>query len=227
MTEHICKYNKFGYCKFGAKCQFRHINVLCLTENCNVHVCENRHPPICYYQRSYGRCKFTTFCKYSHEKEKNECENNENIHDLRKKLEEKELQVNNLESRLLFLEREKNEKTEQLTIKIIALEEIQTKKKLWPTQPYIRVTKLKPKPTFYEFTPICREDMTAHIETHNAKSRESYQFNCNLCGFVATSQENIDAHIGAHHKTHPEEGGQLESFSCDQCDYENFSRTTY
>ena len=54
--------------------------------------------------------------------------------------------------------------------------------------------------------------MTAHIDTHNAKSRESYQFNCE---FVATSQENIDAHIGAHHETE-----QLESFSCDQCDYE-------
>ena len=55
--------------------------------------------------------------------------------------------------------------------------------------------------------------MTAHIDTHNAKSRESYQFNCE---FVATSQENIDAHIGAHHETE-----QLESFSCDQCDYES------
>ena len=52
--------------------------------------------------------------------------------------------------------------------------------------------------------------MTAH-----ANSRESYQFNCNLCGFVATPQENIDANIGAHHETE-----QLESFSCDQCDYE-------
>ena len=52
------------------------------------------------------------------------------------------------------------------------------------------------------------EDMTA-----NAKSRESY---CNLCGFVATSQENIDANIGVHHETE-----QLESFSCDQCDYES------
>ena len=46
--------------------------------------------------------------------------------------------------------------------------------------------------------------MTAHIDTHNAKSRESYQFNCE---FVVTSQENIDAHIGAHHETE-----QLENF---------------
>ena len=45
--------------------------------------------------------------------------------------------------------------------------------------------------------------MTAHAE-----SRESYQFNCNLCGFVAKSQQNFD------------ETEQLESFSCDQCDYE-------
>ena len=69
--------------------------------------------PICYYQRSYGSCKFTTFCKYSHEKEKNECENNENIHDLRKKLRKR---VTDRQSRepLLFLERDQNEKNLQL-----------------------------------------------------------------------------------------------------------------
>ena len=102
---------------------------------------------------------------------------------------------------------------EQLTIKIIALEEIQFTKRNCDqrnhtlesqkeslNQPSMIFqiktieTHLYPCETC-EFTSICREDMTAHIDTHNAKSRESYQFNCNLCGFVGTPQENIDAHI--------------------------------
>ena len=51
MIENICKHNKFGFCKFGDKCQFRHINDLCLIKNCNVGACENRHPKFCYYQK--------------------------------------------------------------------------------------------------------------------------------------------------------------------------------
>ena len=55
-------------------------------------------------------------------------------------------------------------------------------KKLWPMQPYIRVTKGNQSYMIFqsktiethlypceicEFTSICREDMTAHIDTHN------------------------------------------------------------
>ena len=97
MIENICKHNKFGFCKFGDKCQFRHINDLCLIKNCNVGACENRHPKFCYYQKNYGRCKFTTFCKYSHEKENQVIEINGNSCDFRQRLEEKESQIANLD----------------------------------------------------------------------------------------------------------------------------------
>ena len=44
----------------------------------------------------------------------------------------------------------------------------------------------------------------------------------NLCGFVATSQENIDANIGANHETE-----QLEIFHVTNAIMKQFSRTTY
>ena len=123
--------------------------------------------------------------------------------------------VTDRQSRELFLR--KGPRQKKLTIKIIALEEIQSTKRNCDQckhtlesqkeslkQPSIIFqsrsieTHLYPCETC-EFTSISREDMTAH-----AKSR--------IC---CMSQENIDANIGSHHETE-----QLESFSCDQCDYE-------
>ena len=99
MTYNICKHNKFGFCKFGEKCQFRHINTECSIKNCNIQECENRHPRFCYYQKYYGRCKFTTFCKYSHEEETILCENIDRIIHLEQKQAEKDLHIINLEKR--------------------------------------------------------------------------------------------------------------------------------
>ena len=209
MIENICKYNKFGFCKFGDKCQFRHINDLCLIKNCNVGACENRHPKLCYYQKNYGRCKFTTFCKYSHEKEKHECENKENSIDFMQKLEEKDLHIANLENRLLLLENEQNEKIENLTTKIMRLEEIQSMKrncdqcnhtsKLQDSlnQPSVicqnKAKEIRPYSCEYcDFTSIHGEDMVAHIETHTAS-----QYTCNQCSFVAIFRENVSMNSGS------------------------------
>ena len=85
----ICRYNKFGYCKFGGKCQFRHNNVKCKVKNCKVSECEKRHPKICRYKRDYGRCKFTP-CAFSHDKPKDILENSEKIENLEKKLKDLE-----------------------------------------------------------------------------------------------------------------------------------------
>ena len=66
-TQNICRNNKFGYCKFGEKCKFHHIDELCENKFCEVSSCENRHPKPCLYQRKYGQCKFSSYCRYSHE----------------------------------------------------------------------------------------------------------------------------------------------------------------
>ena len=82
----VCRYNKFGYCKFSDKCRFRHNNILCSDKNCNVFQCEKRHPKKCTFHRDFGRCKFTTYCRYSHEKQNDVIENNEKIKELENRL---------------------------------------------------------------------------------------------------------------------------------------------
>ena len=74
----ICRYNKFGYCKFGGKCNFRHNNIKCEAKNYKISECEKRHPKICRYKRDYGRCKFTP-CAFSLESNKDILENSEKI----------------------------------------------------------------------------------------------------------------------------------------------------
>ena len=66
MNKNVCKRNKFGYCFFGDKCRNLHVNVICVVKNCDMIVCEKRHPRSCKFYRDYGRCKFVDFCKYNH-----------------------------------------------------------------------------------------------------------------------------------------------------------------
>ena len=72
MTKNVCRRCKLGHCNFGDKC--------------NIFDCEIRHPKICKYISFYGRCKFTTYCDYSHEKPNDVKENSEKINEIEKKL---------------------------------------------------------------------------------------------------------------------------------------------
>ena len=63
----VCKYNKFGYCKFQNSCRKFHNNEICVDKTCLIEVCEKRHPKKCKYYTSYKNCKFGTFCKYFHD----------------------------------------------------------------------------------------------------------------------------------------------------------------
>ena len=95
MTQDICRKNKFGFCKYGDKCRYRHNNVVCVDNNCNIFDCDKRHPKICRYKRDYGMCKFLTYCKYSHEKQNDVSENSEKITQIEKKLKELDNKANN------------------------------------------------------------------------------------------------------------------------------------
>ena len=65
-TATVCLYNKFGHCKFKNLCRSRHVNTLCETKNCNVKICEFRHPKMCRFFRDYGLCRFNP-CSYQHD----------------------------------------------------------------------------------------------------------------------------------------------------------------
>ena len=63
----VCQRNKYGFCKFGLKCRFKHDDNLCEINNCEIFACEKRHPRKCTYFKDFGCCKFSNYCKYSHE----------------------------------------------------------------------------------------------------------------------------------------------------------------
>ena len=84
MTK-LCRRNKWGYCRHGGKCRYRHINEICSDKNCNVFICEKRHPKRCNYMKDQGQCKFKEYCRQDHKQ--SELENSKKIEKLEKKLE--------------------------------------------------------------------------------------------------------------------------------------------
>ena len=64
--QKVCTHNKYGYCKFQEKCRNLHIKEKCENVECEIQNCVKRHPRECQYYRSYGRCKFSSYCFYDH-----------------------------------------------------------------------------------------------------------------------------------------------------------------
>ena len=70
MAVEFCKFNKFGFCKFGNECRKKHFDTICEHNFCeNVKSWEKRHPRNCYYFFAYGYCKFGVDCQFKHGKE--------------------------------------------------------------------------------------------------------------------------------------------------------------
>ena len=70
MESLICKFNQFGFCKFEKTCRKRHEDLICENKECDLTICEKRHPKPCIFFSKYKQCKFGTYCKYSHSDEK-------------------------------------------------------------------------------------------------------------------------------------------------------------
>ena len=64
-TQNVCKFNKFGYCRYKDACRNLHRNEICQNSSCEIKGCNLRHPRECRYYREYRRCKFDP-CKFKH-----------------------------------------------------------------------------------------------------------------------------------------------------------------
>ena len=106
---------KFGYCSYGDKCCFRHINKVCSDTNCSVFNCSKRHPRRCNFFKEFERCKFTTYYKYDHTKQNNIKSCNEKLRKVEKDIEE-------LRNKKEVINLGKSDMEEQLSEKILALE---------------------------------------------------------------------------------------------------------
>ena len=117
MEQSICRRNKYGYCKHGDKCHFKHEKQICTQSNCTVFSCQFRHPRICKWFEEYGMCKFSSFCKFRHEKF-------ESIENLVLKIKENEVKLNDVNKKLENIEKEERNK-----MKTIEEYEVQAQKR--------------------------------------------------------------------------------------------------
>ena len=62
----ICKYNKYGHCRYGNFCNFFHENRKCEKDGCDHKTCHFRHPKPCRYIKAGKICKFDNFCDFDH-----------------------------------------------------------------------------------------------------------------------------------------------------------------
>ena len=68
----VCRFNQFGYCKFGNSCFRKHVNSICENVRCFKPDCELRHPKKCRYIFQFSYCKFGEYCKFKHEDIRND-----------------------------------------------------------------------------------------------------------------------------------------------------------
>ena len=65
----VCKYFKFGHCRFLDKCRHQHVTEVCDDISCDSILCHKRHPKSCIFYREYKRCKFGSYCSYKQDNE--------------------------------------------------------------------------------------------------------------------------------------------------------------
>ena len=120
----VCRYNKFGFCKFKTSCRKRHVSELCDSSECDISNCEKRHPKNCKFHK-YRRCKFGLNCMFFHSMDQNVNEMTDDRvsqleKDIKKKtedLDEQKDKISELESRLdnfLNIEKQVNEKNDMI-----------------------------------------------------------------------------------------------------------------
>ena len=116
MSQNVCWFNRFGYCRFGNHCFRKHINIICENVNCEIAKCSSRHPRKCKYFLEYQKCKFGEYCRFSHGIPNNP-KNMEKIEALEKEVEVLKQEIKHMkdhfdmkESQLKMIQTEVNEK---------------------------------------------------------------------------------------------------------------------
>ena len=109
-TQNVCRYFKFGHCKFNDKCRLLHVKEECENQACEIINCSLRHPRPCNYFRDYSRCKFSDYCSYKHVEKQNsssKCDNKEimeKLDSLTKTIYEKDDIIKELAEKVKILE---------------------------------------------------------------------------------------------------------------------------
>ena len=98
-SQAFCKFNKFGFCKFGKQCFRKHFDEICENVRCKVTDCSLRHPRRCRFFVDYQYCKFGTYCKFLHKAN----DDDKSIDAIEKQLKDVKLVLNKKEQEIILL----------------------------------------------------------------------------------------------------------------------------
>lgn len=132
----ICKYNSKGFCKRGQLCRYFHSNVDCKdfteTGSCSKLACTNRHREDCYFYMSRRGCSRSSNCGFLHKDKGREGEVSKRlpdintgyvdnikeleqlIKDMRKDLEQKDLDIESKKDKIRKLQKEVKDREDEI-----------------------------------------------------------------------------------------------------------------
>jgi hypothetical protein len=205
MEAEVCKFGKFGFCKFKESCKRKHFVEICESQSkCkDIKECQKRHPKPCRRFTQGNECRFKEDCAYNHtdsiqDKEKN---------DLKEKVENLEKTVIELTKKGESVRLEPLEKVvHALTRKVLELECI------------IKDMKNKTvRDKVLNETPIAEESSFDHNDIKHSSStpkennvKEGIQkldtkediFKCKECNYKSKKEIYLKKHITNNHGDH-------------------------
>ena len=107
----VCKYQKFGFCKFKDSCKNQHLMEICenLSLCANLKSCLKRHPMVCKSYAIEKFCKFQAGCAKHHKEENINNEMKNNVDDLEKMVNGLSEKIVQLENKLKIKESKESE----------------------------------------------------------------------------------------------------------------------
>ena len=191
-TQNLCRYFKFGHCKFADNCSLLHVKEVCETLSCAVWSCNLRHPRACKYFQEYNRCKFSDYCSYIHKEQRKQINPVDKVSN--KEIMEK---LDNLTE----IMKEKENIIIQLVEKVRVLEEklISREEKV---NENVNKTVNEPEHETEDETAnvIMIETQIETTENNDAFFNHSVGILCEKCDFKAKSKSGLQVHIRAKHK---------------------------
>ena len=216
-TQNVCRYFKFGHCKFCDKCRFLHVKERCENPTCEIRSCSLRHPRKCKWQRDYGRCKYGEWCSFDHN---NISDNQKSINKILQRLEhmskiilEKDNMINHLAEKIRKLEEHFDSNDE---VDITEHENNETELNLTFQNPYLanrfpcEICDFEAKSNSglqlhvkakHKSNEIITEESSPNspeFETVNETNLD-IQFNCDQCEFSFETVEQLQLHVTEKH----------------------------
>jgi hypothetical protein len=183
--ENVCRHNKFGYCKFGQTCRKRHTEDICDYKDCEIKLCEKRHPRSCRFYSEFGRCKFGEFCRFKHLESSGQSRNDKEIEDLKALLNLKDEQILAVAHKIDTIVR---------YLKAKDLDELNCE-----IEEKIEFHELDEDNEFDDKMNYILEN-ESEVKVFEEKESETSEYDCNYCENIFETEIRLVAHVWKDHR---------------------------